>query len=156
MEGRSGDRQVTRALLQAALVAAGVLQFFACDVVAADGNELPYIGNWSNGRGETLVVTASTLRFGKDRAVPYRDVTRATDGDDFELQIIGKGEVNAFPAKTLAVHCDGEEMHITGYASHEAYMQGGEAVFEVTWYRDSDDENDDTDEDGAEEHAQLR
>src|SRR6266403_1574488 len=46
-----------------------------------------YVGEWSNGRGETLVITGSTIKFGSDRAVPYRDVTRVTNGREFHLEI---------------------------------------------------------------------
>lgn len=103
--------------------------------------ERPYLGEWSNGRGETLKVTASTIQFGKDKPVGYRDVTRATDGSDFELQITGAGKVNAFPGKTLALHCEDDTMKMTGYASHADYMQGGEVQMEVTWDRDSDEDD---------------
>ena len=53
----------------------------------------------------------------------YRDVTRATDGDSFELQITAPGEINAFPGKTLAVVLENDSMQMTGYASHADYMQ---------------------------------
>ena len=45
----------------------------------------PYVGEWSNGRGDTLVITGSTIKFGRDKAVPYRDVTRVTNGREFHL-----------------------------------------------------------------------
>ncbi|MFN2475660.1 MAG: hypothetical protein ABR526_04880 [Chthoniobacterales bacterium] len=103
-------------------------------------DERPYLGEWSNGRGETLKVTSSTLQFGSDKPVAYRDVTRATDGSDFELQITASGQVNAFPGKTLGLHCESDTMKMTGYASHAAYMQGGEVQMEVAWDRDSDED----------------
>jgi hypothetical protein len=99
--------------------------------------ERPYLGEWSNGRGETLKLTPSTIQFGKDKPVAYRDVTRASDGSDFELQITSAGKVNAFPGKTLGLHCEGDTMKMTGYASHTDFMQGGEVQMEVTWDRDS-------------------
>jgi hypothetical protein len=105
----------------------------------------PYLGEWSNGRGETLKITARTLQFGDDKPVAYRDVTRATDGSAFELQITSAGKLNAFPGKTLAIDCDGDTMKMTGYASHADYMQNGEVQMEVTWYRDSDDEDEHSD-----------
>ncbi len=114
-----------------------VLQLLICAAVAAE-TEQPYIGEWSNGRGETLTITAKTIRFADDRPVPYRDVTRATDGSSFELQITAKGEVNAFPGKTLAVAVEGDTMKITGYLSHADYMQEKNPQQSVTWERDSD------------------
>ena len=104
--------------------------------VFAASEDRPYLGTWSNGRGETLVVTERTIRFGDDRAVPYRDVTRATDGSAFELQITAHGEVNAFPGKTLGVEVEQDTMKIRSYASHAAYMHGDDPQSEVTWYRD--------------------
>lgn len=103
----------------------------------------PYIGSWSNGRGETLTITAKAIQFADQKPLSYRDVTRATDGKDFELQITASGNVAAFGGKTLGVHCDGDEMHITGYASHAAYMQGGDVQSETNWFRDSDDADND-------------
>jgi hypothetical protein len=119
-----------------ALVAIAVWALLAFDVAASE--ELPYFGQWSNGRGETLVITEKTIRFGDDRALPYRDVTRATDGSTFELQINAKAAANGFGGNTLGVECEGESMKITAYASHAAYMQGGEAQSIVTWFKDDD------------------
>lgn len=104
----------------------------------------PYLGSWSNGRGETLLVTNDTIQFADNRPVSYRDITRATDGASFELQITTPGEINAFPGKTLAVVCEDDSMQMTGYASHADYMQEGEVQFSVTWEKDDaspDDED---------------
>ena len=100
----------------------------------------PYLGSWSNGRGETLVVTEKTIRFNDDRALTYRDITRATDGATFELQISGRGTANGFGGNTLGVECDGDSMKITAYASHADYMQAGEPQSVVTWFKDEDEE----------------
>lgn len=109
----------------------------AAAAVAAD--ELAYIGQWSNGRGETLTITAKTIQFGDDRPIPYRDVTRATDDGSFELQITASGEVNAFPGKTLALMVEDDTMDMTGYLSHADYMQEKNPQQIVTWERDSGD-----------------
>jgi hypothetical protein len=108
--------------------------------VARAAEDLPYLGSWSNGRGETLVITEKTIRFGDDRALPYRDITRATDGSSFELQINAKSAANGFGGNTLGVVCEGDTMKITAYASHAAYMQGGDAQSVVTWFKDEGDE----------------
>jgi hypothetical protein len=108
------------------ILSAGVLS-------AAD--EMPYLGEWSNGRGETLVITEKTIQFGEDRAVPYRDVTRATDGASFELQITARGEVNGFGGNTLAVECEDDSMKITTYASHADYMEEKDPQSVVTWFK---------------------
>jgi hypothetical protein len=54
----------------------------------------PYIGEWSNGRGEPLLITATTIKFGNNNPVAYRDVTRASDGKSFTLQLTAKGKLN--------------------------------------------------------------
>jgi len=115
-----------------------LLQILACAAFAAS-DEPPYLGEWSNGRGETLTITAKTIQFADDKPVAYRDVTRATDGESFELQITTRGEVNAFAGKTLAVVIDGDTMKMTGYLSHADYMQEKNPQQIVTWERDSDD-----------------
>ena len=71
-----------------------------------------------------------------DRAVKYRDITRATDGNAFELQITTPGEINAFPGKTLGVLCEKGSMRITTYASHADYMQDQDAQSVVLWFKD--------------------
>ncbi len=111
------------------------LAFILAQPSQAD-DPLPYLGNWSNGRGETLRITSEKLSFADDRAVKYRDITRATDGSAFELQITTPGEVNAFPGKILGVVCEKDSMRITTYASHGDYMQEQDAQSVVLWFKD--------------------
>lgn len=117
-----------------ALVAFALLVMIAGAVTAAE--DQPYLGSWSNGRGETLVITAKTIQFGDDRPLPYRDITRATDGSLFELQINARGAANGFGGNTLGVECEGDSMKITAYESHAAYMQEENPQSVVTWYKD--------------------
>ena len=121
------------------LAAATAVQLLAFAATAAD---LPYVGEWSNGRGETLVVTEKTIQFGGDRPLTYRDVTRATDGSTFELQITARGEANGFGGRTLGVECDDDSMKITAYVSHTAYMQADDPQSVVTWFKDGESEAD--------------
>lgn len=107
---------------------------------ARAAEDQPYLGSWSNGRGETLVITEKTVRFADDRALPYHDITRATDGATFELQITARGTANGFGGNTLGIECDGDSMKITAYASHADYMLGGEPQSVVTWFKDDDEE----------------
>jgi len=82
------------------------------EISAAD--VLPYVGSWSNGRGEILTITKTTLQFGDDRPVLYRDVTRVTDGTTyFELLITTSGKNSAFDAKTLGAALEKDSMTIT-------------------------------------------
>ena len=125
------------AAARVAFAIAALLVF--ASVAARAAEDRPYLGNWSTGRGETLVVTLKTIRFGDDRALPYRDITRATDGSTFELQINARGPANGFGGNTLGVECDGDSMKITAYASHADYMQGDEPQAVVTWFKDDDE-----------------
>ena len=117
------------------LLATFALLALALHCGAAD--TLPYLGEWSNGRGETLVITKATIQFGSDRAVKYRDVTRVSDGESFELEITTPGEINAFPGKTLHITFEEDPMRITSYASHADFMHGGDVQSETTWYRET-------------------
>ena len=136
MEGRQSrgamSLRVRRA--QLAFAALALLVLIAGAATAAD--DLPYLGSWSNGRGETLVITTKTIQFNDDRPLPYRDITRATDGSMFELQINARGAANGFGGNTLGVECEGDSMKITAYASHAAYMQEEDPQSVVTWFRD--------------------
>ena len=126
---------------RSALFAWMLALFVFATAVHGSEDELPYLGEWSNGRGETLVITEKTIRFGEDRALAYKDITRATDGSTFELQITARGTASPFGGNTLGVHCEGDSMKITAYTSHAAYMQGGDAQSIVTWFKDEEPED---------------
>ncbi|MEY2557188.1 MAG: hypothetical protein QOE34_613 [Verrucomicrobiota bacterium] len=104
-------------------------------VPSAQASALPYLGEWSNGRGEALVITAKILQFGEDKPLPYRDITRATDGQPFQLQITAAGQVNGM-GKFLQVSCAGEKMRIVSYASGADLMHDENVASDVTWFRD--------------------
>lgn len=122
---------MTRARLACALIALG----FAANLVA---EPLPYLGEWSNGRGETLTITESTLRFAEDEPVKYRDITKATDDSSFELQITTPGEINAFPGKFVSVVLEGDSLTMKTFSSHVDYMQEKDPQSIVTWFKDSE------------------
>ena len=114
------------------------LLFIALISSATAADDAPlYLGSWSNGRGETLVITSKTMKFGDDRPFSFRDVTRVSDGESYELEITTRGEINGFPGKTLHLTFEEGAMQMTGYKSHADFMQGGEVQMEVTWYKDS-------------------
>jgi hypothetical protein len=99
----------------------------------------PYIGGWSNGRGDTLVITGSTIKFGRDKAVSYRDITRVTDGKAFNLEITTQGNLN-YLTKFLHISIvEGDkpdEMKMTLYDSRKDMEAGVNSQGEATWYRD--------------------
>ena len=100
---------------------------------------LPYVGEWSNGRGDTLVIKASTIKFGNDRAVNYRDVTKVTNGKEFHLEVTSEGKLN-YLTKFLHVSMgDGDkpdEMKMTLYNTRKDMEDGENSQGEATWYRD--------------------
>ena len=100
---------------------------------------LPYLGKWSNGRGETLAITAKTIRFANDKPVAYRDVTRATNGQEFNLEVTSEGKLN-YLTKYLHVSTgEGnkpDEMKMTLYDSRKDMEDGENSQGEATWYRD--------------------
>jgi hypothetical protein len=99
----------------------------------------PYVGEWSNGRGDTLVITGSTIKFGRDKAVSYRDITRVTNGKEFNLQITTERELN-YLTKFLHISFGesdkSDEMKMTLYDSRKDLEAGENSQGEATWYRD--------------------
>ena len=99
----------------------------------------PYVGSWSNGRGDILVITGSTIKFGRDKAVSYRDITRVTDGNEFNLEITTSGELNyltKFLHISMAEGDKKDEMKMTLYDSRKDLEDGQNSQGEATWYRD--------------------
>lgn len=124
----------TRRLLPAVLIVLSVCLALSS---AFAGTSAPYVGSWSNGRGETLVVTSRTLQAGEDEPVAFKDMTRVSDGDTFQLHITAKGEVNGFDGKYLSVEMTGrKEMKITQYDSYKDCLDGERAGSVVNWFRD--------------------
>jgi hypothetical protein len=95
----------------------------------------PYIGEWSNGRGETLSVTSTTIKFGKDRKLTYKNLTKVTDGTYFTIQLTSSGKINFFQ-KFLSLKVDGKQMKMVGYNSYKDMYSGENQGLEVNWYRD--------------------
>ena len=98
--------------------------------------DLSYLGEWSNGRGETLAITAKTIRFAQNKPLSYRDITRATDGKMFHLQITSAGDANGFGGKFLALSCAGDQMRVVGYRTQADLLHDVDIQSDVTWYKD--------------------
>ncbi len=115
----------------------------------ASAENIPYLGQWSNGRGETLQIKRKTLQFADNKPVPYRDVTESTDGLNFELRITARGEVNAFSGKTLGLYVDGGPMKMTGYLSHADYVQKRNPQQVISWEPDDHGSGGESDDNAA-------
>lgn len=92
----------------------------------------PYVGDWSNGRGETLSITPTTIQFNQDDELTYKDLTKATDGTYFEIQITSRGKLNFFQ-KFLSLKLDGANLEMTGYDSYDDMHSGQNQGLDVTW-----------------------
>ena len=99
----------------------------------------PYVAEWSNGRGDTLVITSSTIKFGNDKPVPYHDVTRVTNGREFSLEITADTKLNYLTRFLHISFGDGDktdEMKMTLYNSRKDLDDGDNPQGEATWQRD--------------------
>jgi len=99
----------------------------------------PYVGEWSNGRGEILIITSSTIKFGNDKAVPYRDITRVTNGREFHLEITTDAKLNYLTKFLHVSFGEGEktdQMKMTLYDSRKDMEDGENSQGEATWDRD--------------------
>jgi hypothetical protein len=95
----------------------------------------PYIGEWSSGRGESLIITAETLQYATDKPVPYRDITKATGEDGpFQLIILAKGKVNYFDKYVWLTLTGAKEMKMETTDSIEKHSQGEGS--RQNWFRD--------------------
>jgi len=106
---------------------------------ATSGPPAPYLGDWSNGRGETLSIKAKTIQFASDKAVPYRDITRVTNGQEFDLEITSEGKLNYLTKFIHLSMAEGDkpaEMKATLYDSFKDMQDGQNSQGEATWYRD--------------------
>ena len=109
-----------------------VAALFISSLAGITKEPVPYIGEWSNGRGETLVITAKTIQFIDNKAVPYVDVTEEGE-DSYTLELKPSGEMN-YLSKFMVFKLKGEEeMASEGYDSME---ENAEYVSTATWYRD--------------------
>src|SRR5438046_278515 len=121
------------------IVFACLFCLIALTVAGAASPAAPYVGSWSNGRGETLVITGSTIKFANDKAVGYRDITRVTNGQEFDLEVTTQGKLNYLSKYlhiSMAEGAKPKEMKMTLYDSLKDMRDGENSVGEATWYRD--------------------
>jgi hypothetical protein len=99
----------------------------------------PYVGEWSNGRGDTLIITASTIKFASDKPVAYHDVTRVTNGREFHLEITTDTKLNYLTRFLHASFGEGDktdQMKLSLYNSRKDMEAGENSQGEATWHRD--------------------
>ena len=106
---------------------------------ASDKWRDPYVGEWSNGRGDTLLITTNTIKFGNDKPVPYHDITRVTNGREFNLQITTEAKLNYLTEFLHVSFGEGEktdQMKLSLYDSRKDMENGENSQGEATWERD--------------------
>lgn len=99
----------------------------------------PYVGEWSNGRGDILLITSNSIKFGNDKSVPYHDVTKVTNGREFNLQLTFEGKLNYLTEFLHISFGEGEktdQMKMTLYNSRKDMEDGENSQGEATWDRD--------------------
>lgn len=95
----------------------------------------PYIGEWSNGRGEVLIITESTVKFEDQKTLRYQDITKASDGSSFTLLISSpKGFFSKYVGITIKGE-DEDEMRTEVFANIED--QGTNNLHEHNWFKDN-------------------
>ena len=122
------------------LLAVILLAAFSSVSFAQQAEPLAYLGSWSNGRGEELVVRDRTVKYGTNRALNYRDITKASDGSFFNLKIINPGKENYFsPYVSLTINLEAKprEMTLKNYNTLKDLMDDENMQGTDTWYLDS-------------------
>lgn len=109
-----------------------LLGLLASVVGATAKDKAPYIGEWSNGRGETLIITATTIQFIDNKPVPYTDITEEGEAS-FTLQLNASGKLNYLSKFMQFTIAGKEEMKSEGYDSAD---DDAESVSQATWFRD--------------------
>ncbi len=72
-------------------------------MAAADEEEAPYCGEWSNTHDDMLLITSDSIQLNAEKPVHYDDITEDSDGSFFVLQITSPGELSYFSGKFLRI-----------------------------------------------------
>lgn len=121
------------------LIALFLLAFSAINF-AQESEPPAYLGNWSNGRGEQLIITDRTVKYGKNRTLNYRDITKASDGSFFNFQIINPGKENYFSkyvSLSINTEANPAEMTIKNYNTLKDLVADENEQGSATWYLDA-------------------
>ena len=116
------------------LYAALLLFFLPLARASADKpHVVRYIGEWSDGRGEVLTVTADKFRLG-GRVSSYKETSRSADERFFRFQVTSGG--GGFDGRFISIEVGREEMKMRQYRTL-ADCLGDKQVAAVTdWSRD--------------------
>ena len=113
---------------------AGLLLLGAFTAAFADKPVVPrYIGEWSDGRGQVLVVTASKFRLGS-HASSFKEVFRSKDERFFRFDITSGG--GGFDGRYISIEVGREEMQMREYRSQADRLNDKQVAGVIAWSRD--------------------
>lgn len=117
-----------------------LLAVFSSVSFAQKSEPSAYLGTWSNGRGEQLIINDDTVKYGKNRVLHYKDITKASDGNFFNLQIINPGKQNYFSryvSLTINPEAKPAEMTLKSYNTMKDLIDDENVQGSDTWYLDA-------------------
>ena len=112
------------------------LLFFSLSLagaLAGDPHVVRYIGEWSNGRGEVLVVTADKFRIG-GRVSSYKEVARSSDERFFRFHVTSGG--GGFDGRFVSIEVGREEMKMRQYRTLADCLADRQVAAVTAWSRD--------------------
>ena len=91
----------------------------------------PYLGEWRNGRGETLQINNGILRFGRGSNIEYREVFKMAAAGVYALELLGnqRGGMRRF----ISVLVGRGEVKLSFYDTLEDLQNGRNVKGEETW-----------------------
>lgn len=95
--------------------------------------DAPYVGEWSNMRGEWMKITSTQLQFLDDLPVGYHELRTPTDGTVFRLQILSDAPVNYFHRYLTIELQNPDHIYIESYDTREDELKGN--VSWQNWFR---------------------
>ena|ERR1700733_12358111 len=119
------------------LLWAGTLLWLSGPLLAAE--KAFYLGNWSSGRGDPLIINKTTLKFAGEKIATYRDRSRPDDKSISVLQIINPRSFflhEPFILCEQLINSDKSTMKLTGFRSYQDLLRRKNPQSEVTWYKD--------------------
>lgn len=91
----------------------------------------PYIGNWRNGRGETLRIGNGIIQFGSGGAMEYREVFRVAAARVFAVEILRVGSANM--RRFVSINTSDREIRLAYYDTLDDLQNGTNRKGEETW-----------------------
>lgn len=95
--------------------------------------EVRYIGEWSDGRGVVLTITAGKFRLG-GRVSSFKETFRSPDERNFRFQITSGG--GGFDGRFIRIEVGREEMQMREYRTQADCLNDQRVAAVIAWSRD--------------------